>query len=68
MLFKIQKIKKNEPQSQFSKSKQQLFLLLYLHSCNHTPQTSYQLLFIVFYLVNLILDNSTIPCGFNIRP
>jgi len=67
MLFKIQKSKKDEPQSQFSQLNQQLFTLLYLHSCNHTQQTSNKLLLIVFYLVNLILENSIIPCGFDIR-
>ena len=46
----------DETQSQFSQLNQQLFTLLYLYSCNHTQQTSYKILFIVFYLVNIILD------------
>jgi len=68
MLLKIQKSENDESQSQFSQLNQQLFTLLYLYSCNHTQQTSYKTLFIVFYLVNLILDNSIVPCGFDIHP
>ena len=68
MLFKIQNSVKDEPQSQFSQLNQRLFTLLYLHFCNHTQQTSYKLLLSVFYLVNLILDNSTISSGFDIGP
>jgi len=65
MIFKIQKSETDEPQSQFFQLNQQLFTLLYLHSCNHTQQTPYKILLIVFYLVNFILDNSIVPCGFD---
>ena len=67
MLIKIQKSEKDEPQSLFSKLKQQtlwlVFLLIIVILTN-----SNKLYHFVFYLVNLVLDYSTIPCGFNLRP
>jgi len=59
MFFKIQKSEKDELQSQFSQLNQQVFTLLYLHSCRLIHN---KLLLIIFYLVNIILENSIVPC------
>jgi len=67
MLFKIQKNEKDEPQYQIFQLNQQLFTFLYLYSCNHSQQTSHKRLVIVFYLMNVILDSSIVPCGFSIH-
>ena len=66
MLFKIQNSKKDEPQSQFSQLKQQTLNLPSLQFLQ-SQQTPNKLYYFVFYLGNLILDNSTVPCGFDIR-
>ena len=46
------------------------FSLLYLHSCNFIVHDKLynKLLYIVFYLVNIILENSIVPYEFDIRP
>jgi len=45
------------------------FTLLYLISCKFTIQTTFsnEILHIVLYLVNFILENSIVPCRFDIR-
>jgi len=69
MLFKIQKSEEYELQSQFSQLNQtNLYFALFTFLQSHTQQTSNKLLLIVFYLVNIILENSIVPYGFDICP
>ena len=69
MLVKIQKSENDEPQSQFSQLNQTTFYFaLFTFLQSHTQQTSNKLLLIIFYLVNLILKNSIVPCGLDVCP
>jgi len=68
MLFKIQKSEKDEPQSQFFQLNQTtIYFSLFTFLQSYTQQTSKKLLLIVFYLENIILENSNVPYGFDIR-
>jgi len=69
MFFKIQKSEKDEPQSQFFQFNQPTlyFALFTILGISHTTNI-HQTLIIVFYLVNILLENSTILRGFDIRP
>jgi len=65
MFFKIQKSEKVEPQSQFSQLNQtNLYFALFTFLQSHTQQS----FIYCFYLVDIILKNSIIPFGFDIRP
>jgi len=67
MLIKIQKSEKYEPQSLLFQLKQQTLWLVFLLIIAILINSN-KLYYSAFYLVNLLLDYSTIPCGFDIRP
>jgi len=69
MLFKILRSEKDKPQSQFSQLNQiTIYFALFTFLQSHTQQISNQLLLIVFYLVNIILENSIVSYEFDICP
>jgi len=61
MFFKIQKSEKDEPQSQLNQITIYFALFTFLQS--HTQQSSNKLYYVVFYLVNIILENSIVHAG-----
>ena len=68
MFFKIQKSEKDQPKSPFFQFNQTtLYFALFTLLQSHTQQTPNKPLLIVFYLVNLILENSIVSCRFDIR-
>jgi len=67
MLIKIQKSEKDKSQSLFFQLKQETFWLVFLLIIAILTNFN-KLYYFVFYLVNLLIDYSTIPFGFDIRP
>jgi len=67
MLFKIEKSERDETQFQFSQFNQPTlyFALFTIFAISQTTNIQ-QTLIIVFYLVNILLENSTVLCGFDI--
>jgi len=61
MFFKIQKSEKDE--SQFQLNQITLYFASFTFLQSHTQQNSNKLYYIVFYFVNIILENSTVHVG-----
>jgi len=66
MLIKIQKSEKDETQSLFFQLKQQLFALFSCYSLS-SQQIPTNFYYSVLYLMNILLDYSTVSCEFDIR-